>query len=227
MGLFERDIRPKILLKEPKLYLELRSLNILNFYSFCLWVMKALYHSTVVFFIIIGVTWESGSLGGSSHIPFTGSSWLNNSVGQTDGLNCAVVCICLVLNTIITIEACLTITYWSWYTFILIGFSFCCGYVFYIFLNFTFDYNAYFVVTSLLVSYKFYLINLLCIGACFTPEIAIKYFFFFYFPKKWEEMKRKDVTNESFFNCCISKKRLYNDNYAYKNYPIYKIFSIC
>ncbi len=179
VGLFDKDIDEVILEDNPQLYKNLKETKTgfdqtLSFPTFSLWVIQAIYHAAIIFFIVI----------------YSSTPTATESM-QTDGLWTVSTMLSVNIFIVVNIKICLEMRYITFLNHLSVWLSVI------LFFSFLFGYsgvaqgsgNMFFVMFWLMSHGKFYLVTMLCIVACIVPDIAIKAFKKTFFPAEWEVLK--------------------------------------
>jgi phospholipid-transporting ATPase len=174
MGLFEKDVDEKVLMEKPEFYKQLQKEHVLNGWTFSLWILQAFYHSTIIFFFSIYISYYSGFLS-NMH---SGGIWITATIISSVSFLC------------VNIKAILEMSYFTWIHWVCIGLS---VFVYYAF-NFCYSgipvldgsSNMYFTTYVAFGSGNFWLIHVLCLSACYIPDLTFKLIKKYFFPYPWE-----------------------------------------
>jgi len=181
IGLFDKDVDETILEDNPQLYKSLKRTKTgfdqtLSFPTFTLWVIQAIYHAAIIFFIVI----------------YAAEPTSTESM-QTDGIWVVSTIISVTIFIVVNIKVCMEMRYITilnhlsvWLSVILF-FSFMLGYSGIV----KGGGNMFFIMFWLMSHGKFYLIILVCVAACLVPDLAIKAGKKAFFPAEWEVLKEK------------------------------------
>jgi phospholipid-transporting ATPase len=191
-GLFEKDIDEETIERHPEIYQEFTSVSIIDYRSFGIWMLQALYHASVIFFFMYAIQFHS-----DAHLAYHGFKsddlWL--WCGQFG----------LIVHFVVTLKAAITMRYWPVFTtFIMILSFFLCPifYAIYSAINVPGQTYMYYIGYILFTSPKFYLTAFLCIVTCLAPDLALMYARKFFIPAKWELLQlkvRKEERNARFY----------------------------
>jgi phospholipid-transporting ATPase len=178
-GIFERDLKPKTILKHPELYSQLKNDALFNMKTFTLWNIIPLVHCIITYFGIYFATWSGNGILGV----------------KVNDLNVDGTVMTTVILVVYLLRHALETKYFTWLTHVVFWFCFITYIIWCVLYNlipqlptiFVPDtYSYYWIFFMSLSSLKSLLIQPLLIVACLLPDITFKFIKRHLNPDSWE-----------------------------------------